>query len=268
MKIHIQNDKIEKAEKYTTKDNKTMKILKRIIYTLLGLLLAGTATLVGIILYAEYTGKHFTPDSMPALAQSFSDDESRLAYDENGNIMELPQTQPAADTGAVDSSDASKDDTAGSQAASGTTSAETPSAAGSAPNSDAAANSGATADIATDSGLTASETFNPGTATDTAGSGSDVAAWNPAAKSSYSPSDTGGEPEIAYVMDLGSALFHTPDCAYAANIAQDKRSEMTTTSTKIMNAGYNACPHCHPDQVAAAAAKAATASPAAETPNE
>ena len=37
-----------------------MKILKRIIYTLLGLILTGAVAMVGVILYAEYSGDRFS----------------------------------------------------------------------------------------------------------------------------------------------------------------------------------------------------------------
>lgn len=72
-----------------------MKLLKRIIYTLLGVLLAGAVGLVGIILYAEYTGRRFDPaDTAVMAAVDLSDGESRLVYDENGNLAELPEGAP------------------------------------------------------------------------------------------------------------------------------------------------------------------------------
>lgn len=228
-----------------------MKIFKRIIYTLLGIILAGTAVLVGVILYAEYSGNHFTKDSIPALAQTgFSEEESRLAYDENGNLLELPQSQPA-DTSSTDSGQANAAGTTADNAgaSAGISADGTEPSMGTSADNTAAAPADTSGSPQTTAGATADTASNPAV--------DEVAAWNPAAASSYSPSDTGGEPEIAYVMDLGSALFHTPDCPYAANIAEEKRSEMTTTSAKIMNAGYNPCPHCHPDQVAAAATAAA-----------
>ena len=71
-----------------------MKTFKRIIFTLLGLLIAGTVALVGIILYAEYSGNRFAPDSVPAQAEAdLFEEESRLAYDDNGNLIELPKAQ-------------------------------------------------------------------------------------------------------------------------------------------------------------------------------
>lgn len=144
-----------------------MRILKRIIYTILGLLLVGVVALVGVILYAEYSGSRFTKETIAALADpNFFDGESRLVYDENGNIAELP--------------------------------------------------GGRTASTAEEAG-----------ASDTA-------------------TDASVNSEQPYVMDLGSALFHTADCPYAANIAADNRSEMTTTREKIINAGYNACTNCNP----------------------
>ncbi|WP_342756332.1 hypothetical protein [Kineothrix sedimenti] len=66
-----------------------MKIVKRIIYALLGLVLTGAVVLVGIILFAEYSGRRFTPGSIQT-AEGIEDDKSRLVYDENGNVVELP----------------------------------------------------------------------------------------------------------------------------------------------------------------------------------
>lgn len=199
-----------------------MKILKRIVYTLLGLLIAGTVALVGIILYAEYSGKRFTPDSVQALAQlDAPEDESRLVYDENNNLIELPKMQESEET-------ASESEASGS---SGSSSADADEAAAS-----------------ETAGAPAEDTAVP----------SDAA---PATDSA-----AGADTELPYVMDLGSALFHTPDCPYAANIAADKRSEMTTTSAKIMNAGYTPCTNCHPDTAAAGAS--AEPSSSAEISNE
>ena len=186
-----------------------MRIFKRIVYTLLGLLIAGTVALVGIILYAEYSGKRFTPDSVQALAQLDSpEEESRLVYDENDNLIELPKIQESDENS--DSSDRSE----------------------------------------TDSSADESDTAPAEAATD----GTDSAAA-PAADTNTA----GADAERPYVMDLGSALFHTPDCPYAANIAADKRSEMTTTSAKIMNAGYLPCTNCHPDTAASADASSSVA---------
>lgn len=138
-----------------------MKTLKRIINLLLGVILVGAVGMVGVILYAEYSGSRFTPDSAETLAElDFSDGESRLVYDENGNIAELP------------------------------------------------------GEVTVD--------------TDTASSSSTEAV------------------ELPYVMDLGSALFHTQDCPYAANIADENRSAMTTTREKVLNAGYTPCTNCNP----------------------
>lgn len=82
-----------------------MKMMKRIIYTLLGLLLTGVVVLVGIILFAEYSGKRFHPDSDEKVSElSFTDEDSRLVYDENGNIAELPAGALSGDT--ADNTDA------------------------------------------------------------------------------------------------------------------------------------------------------------------
>lgn len=184
-----------------------MKIFKRIVYSLLGLLIAGTVALVGVILYAEYSGKRFSPDSGMAKADEL-DEESRLAYDENGNLIELPGLQPSEETGG---------------------------------DSVTAESSPETAPQAPDAEMTAEPEAVP----------EDSAA--PVIASAYASSGAEAEAQLPYVMDLGSALFHTPDCPYAANIASDKRSDMTTTSAKIMNAGYQPCTNCHPDTAAAAA---------------
>lgn len=171
-----------------------MKIIKRIIYTILGLLLTCAVALVGVILYAEYSGSRFTKETIAALVEpDFSDGESRLVYDENGNIAELPVSVTATEPEDLSPSE---------------TFTET--------GSDTLATDTSDAD-----------------AVDTA---DDAAAMTTATDSSEQP----------YVMDLDSALFHTTDCPYAANIATDNRSEMTTTREKIINAGYNACTNCNP----------------------
>ena len=66
-----------------------MKIVKKIFYTIFVLLMATTLALIGVILYAEFTGHRFSMDKHTSLGDS-SDEESRLAYDENGNLAELP----------------------------------------------------------------------------------------------------------------------------------------------------------------------------------
>lgn len=76
-----------------------MKIIKRIIYTLLGLILTGAVALVGIILFAEYSGRHFTADSVwKAEDGEYSEEDSRLVFDENGNIAEFPDSTAESDT--------------------------------------------------------------------------------------------------------------------------------------------------------------------------
>lgn len=178
-----------------------MKILKRIIYTLLGLLLLSAVALIGVILYAEYSGKRFDPSDITVMADAqLTDSESRLVYDENGNIAELPNGS------AVDGADSAE---------------------------------------ASNSGIDTGETMNPGSDSgDTAGS-------NPPADeiADTLSTDTGSsqdDVERAYVMDKGSNLFHLANCDYVSNIAEENRSEMTTTRAKIMNAGYQPCSHCNP----------------------
>lgn len=74
-----------------------MKKAKKLGYTLLGILLAGVVGLVGIILYAEYSGHRFKYDGKDKISEiDFPDEASRLVYDENGNIAEFPEI-PAAD---------------------------------------------------------------------------------------------------------------------------------------------------------------------------
>lgn len=178
-----------------------MKILKRMIYTLLGLLLLSAVALIGVILYAEYSGKRFDPSDITVMADTqLTDSKSRLVYDENGNLAELPNGS------AVDGAD----------------SAET-----------------------SNSCIDTAEAVNPGSDSgDTAGS-------NPPADEigDTLSTDTGSsqdDVERAYVMDKGSNLFHLASCDYVSNIAEENRSEMTTTRAKIMNAGYQPCSHCNP----------------------
>jgi hypothetical protein len=93
-----------------------MKIVKRIIYALLGLVLTGAVVLVGIILFAEYSGRRFTPGSTQ-VAEGIEDDKSRLIYDEDGNVVELPsessdspaatEQEPSAPVQDIPSGDAS-----------------------------------------------------------------------------------------------------------------------------------------------------------------
>lgn len=71
-----------------------MKIFKRTVYTLLSILLLAAVAMVGIILYAEYSGSRFLPEAQPDRTIAFSEEESRLVYDENGNLAELPEGIP------------------------------------------------------------------------------------------------------------------------------------------------------------------------------
>lgn len=172
-----------------------MKILKWIIYTILGLLIAGTVALVGIILYAEYSGRRFDPKEDETIAEvDFSDGDSRLVYDENGNLAEMPAGTSEEDTGTGEDI---SDNTAVDQT-------NTPDTAGSPAEETAAADTTAPASNA-DAGL-----------------------------------------ELPYVMDMGSALFHTADCPYAENISSDNRSERTAARERIIDAGYSPCPNCNP----------------------
>lgn len=89
-----------------------MKIVKKIIYGLLGLILTGAVVMVGVILYAEYAGNRF--QNKPDASQTaLSDGESRLVYDEYGNIAELPGTvtPEASETPAVPETPAAASET-------------------------------------------------------------------------------------------------------------------------------------------------------------
>lgn len=191
-----------------------MKILKRIIYSLLGLLLTGVVVLVGVILFAEYSGQRFSPTSLEAASQTaLSDGESRLVYDENGNLAELPAGVPVENTDGESTDDAANSETPSLADAfsDGVTPSETDDSANNATFSD--------------------DTTSPATTQETTAAIADASS---------------GNGERLYIMDLGSNLFHTEDCPYAANISDENRSEMTTTRDKIMTAGYQTCTNCNP----------------------
>ncbi len=71
-----------------------MKTFKKIFYTIFGLFIATIVGLVGVILYAEYSGQHFSAKSLKSAEDLLPEDDSRLAYDENGNIAEFPDGTP------------------------------------------------------------------------------------------------------------------------------------------------------------------------------
>ena len=71
-----------------------MKTFKKIFYTIFGLFIATIVGLVGVILYAEYSGQHFSAKSLKSAEDLLPEDDSRLAYDENGNIAEFPGGTP------------------------------------------------------------------------------------------------------------------------------------------------------------------------------
>lgn len=198
-----------------------MKALKRIIYTILGLLLVSAVSLVGVILYAEYSGRRFQAGSAGETANIGSlDGESRLAYDENGNLAELPGTSMPQSN----------------ETASTTKSGSTPESA----VSDISDAGSPNADI--------SDTSSSGTDVSSAGSsdtGNPTASIGTTASAEEAPS-AGDETERLYIMDMNSGLFHTENCSDASSIAQDQRSERSTTREKVMNAGYEPCPSCNP----------------------
>lgn len=214
-----------------------MKILKKIFYTIFGLLMATTLALIGVILYAEYTGHRFSAGNHAADRAS-SDVESRLAYDENGNLAELPGST-AASSEQLPQDSSGNESTADSSASTpdglvntspGTENPDGGAAgtdvSGSPESTSAPADSTAPADSAVPADSTAGEPAN-------ANNGA----------SSTNPED---ETERLYIMDTGSGLFHTDTCADAAAIAVDQRSERTTTRTKVLDAGYQPCPNCNP----------------------
>lgn len=219
-----------------------MKILKRIFYTIFGLLLATTLALIGVILYAEFTGHRFSMDNHAA-GKNSQDTESRLAYDENGNLAELPGSG----------------DVSSEQAAAGQVPPDSSTNAGTADPS------AASPDSQTDAPLPAETPIDSTAGTDVSNSGSDTAptpadstaaanaptgeAANPnggAGTEGVSSADQGDETERAYIMDTGSGLFHTDACTDAAAISVDRRTERTTTRSKILDAGYQPCPNCNP----------------------
>lgn len=194
-----------------------MKILKRILFTILGLLLVSSVSLVGIILYAEYSGQRFWKDSETETADAgFADTESRLAYDENGNIAELPGT----------SFSQSEQTVSETQSNPGSSSAPAPDFSD--PDMPDESTAG------TDVSAPASGTDNNNTADTTA------------VTSSLDEASSGSEGEQLYIMDMDSGLFHTGNCTDVPDISQDSRSERTTSRDKILDAGYSPCPHCNP----------------------
>lgn len=67
------------------------RTLKRIVYSLLGILLTFVVVLVGFILYSEFSGNKLSPLSVESLVQGRNGrEQSRLAYDEDGNFIEFP----------------------------------------------------------------------------------------------------------------------------------------------------------------------------------
>ena len=173
------------------------------------------------------------PDNHAAGGSS-PDADSRLAYDENGNLAELPGSA----------------DVPSEQAAAG----QIP------PDSSANISPADPSAVPPDSQAIASaESANP----DAGQAGMDVSAGNSEAApnaptgeeatpsgggdtSGSSPANPEDETERSYIMDTGSGLFHTDTCTDAAAIAVDRRTERTTTRTKILDAGYQPCPSCNP----------------------
>lgn len=204
-----------------------MKIIKRIFYTIFGILLICTISLIGVMLYAEYTGKRFHPDTINEIVEGTAD-ESRLAYDDSGNIIELPGNSRKADSETepipADHTETGSSDAFGTDVSNIGESVETPSSGDESSGEDGVSESVATpvADASTD---TASE---------------------PVSEPVSAPAGTDSDTEQLYIMDLSSNLFHTANCSDAAEIPVDQRSERSTVRNKILDAGYEPCPHCNP----------------------
>ena len=184
-----------------------MKIIKRFFYILFGILLIGTISLIGIMLYAEYSGRRFHPGSLEAITGE-TEEDSRLAYDEQGNIIELPGNSPSA---SPEEKPAPANDTVPAEDAMGT-------------------------DVSPAAAAEPSGTENPEPAP----------AEAPADTAPVTETVPDSTTEQLYIMDLDTGLFHTEDCSDAAEIPVDKRSERTTLRNKILDAGYQPCPHCNP----------------------
>lgn len=192
-----------------------MKVIRRIFYTIFGILLVCTISLIGVMLYAEYTGQRFQPGPSEEITGG-TDEESRLAYDDIGNIIELPGSPQSA---------ASEPEPAPAGS----------SGIGSLPESQAEAASGT--DV---SGI--SDTAETSSGTDS----SAVPAQDSAGMASAAETVPASDTEQLYIMDLNSGLFHTANCSDAAELPVDQRSERSTVRSKILDAGYEPCPHCNP----------------------
>ena len=175
-----------------------MKIIKRFFYIIFGILLVGTISLTGIMLYAEYSGRRFHPGSLEEITGN-KEEDSRLAYDSEGNIIELPgNSQPSSpEAEAVPSSgmdtsvlpETSVADTMGTDVS--------------------------------NVGKTAVPLSDPGESPNSESSGTEPAeapAEAPAAQPASDP-DT----EQLYIMDLGTGLFHIADCSDVAGSRETAR---------------------------------------------
>lgn len=193
-----------------------MKIIKRFFYLIFGILLIGAISLTGIMLYAEYSGRRFHPGSLEEITGE-KEEDSRLAYDEEGNIIELPgNSQPASSEGESEPANPIESSNL----------PETP-----------AENTMGT-DVSNVGDMPASEPAEP--------SGTDSSESAPAETAPAAEPTSDPNVEQLYIMDLDTALFHTADCSDAAEIPVDKRSERTTLRNKILDAGYQPCAHCNP----------------------
>lgn len=199
-----------------------MKIIKRFFYIIFGILLIGAISLTGIMLYAEYSGRRFHPGSLEEITGG-AEEDSRLAYDDAGNIIELPgNSQPSSSEAGP--APASNIDT------------------GSFPETPTENIMGTDVSNAGEPAAPASDTGNPSGTDNSAAEPAETSADTTPAADTAPDSDT----EQLYIMDLETALFHTADCSDAAEIPVDKRSERTALRDKILDAGYQPCPHCNP----------------------
>lgn len=185
-----------------------MKIFKRIVYSLLGLILTLTLAMVGIILYSEYTGKRFFINGSAGdqYAAAISEEESRLVSEENGSgegDAAAEAVPPAEETPAADAPAAGTDAATPVPADTQTQPQADPAPAPEAP---------------------AAET-------------------PPVAPTG--PSADAGTPKV-YVLNKESSLFHYSDCELVSQISQENYSTMTGVRDDVTGRGYEPCTVCNP----------------------
>lgn len=55
-------------------------------------------------------------------------------------------------------------------------------------------------------------------------------------------------PAQDFVLNVSSGKFHRPDCRSAGKISDDNRLDMHEPLSKMLEAGYDPCGSCHPDE--------------------